>query len=107
MKNRNIALSVVFSFISFGIYALYWLAQMQNAFKEKGCDEGFGGAGTVICSMFVPFYFLYWNYKAGKRAVASNISSEDRSVIYLVLSFVGLGIVNLALIQTDINKQVS
>ena len=40
-------------------------------------------------------------YDAG---VKNNVAISDNSVLYLILSLFGLGIVNYCLIQNDLNK---
>ena len=53
-------------------------------------------------------YGIIWYYNAGKRmniaGTKYNLAISDNSVMYLVLSLIGLGIVNYCLIQSDLNK---
>ena len=53
-------------------------------------------------------YQYYWFFKMGARMKAAgdnnNVAIEDRGVIYLILSILGLGIVNMCLIQSDLNN---
>ncbi len=103
MKKRNLILCFVFTFITLGIYTLYWQASLQNAYKDK-CGEGFGGGLTVLFSILCYIYFIYWNYEAGKRSVMSGITQTDNSILYLVLSIMGLPLVNMFIMQADINR---
>ena len=34
MKKRNVALCVIFSIVTFGLYGFYWLAQINNCVNE-------------------------------------------------------------------------
>ena len=42
-------------------------------------------------------------YQAAQKR---NINSSDNSILYLILSLVGLGIVNYCLMQDEINKMI-
>lgn len=105
MKERNIALVIIFSILTFGIYGIYWVVSIQNGVKEK-CGEGFGGVMTVIL-MIVTFglYGIYWIYAMGERLHKCG-ASKDNGLLYLALTVVGLGIVTYCLMQDEINKIV-
>lgn len=53
-------------------------------------------------------YGYYWAYKMGKVVNQAKINNgmpeDDKSVLYLILQILGLGIVNYALIQNDLNE---
>ena len=53
-------------------------------------------------------YSFYWAYKMGEKMQKAGQRYgkpiENNSVLYLVLSLFGLGIVNYCLIQSDLNK---
>ena len=36
MKNRNIALCIIFSIITFGIYGIYWFICLTNEYGNSG-----------------------------------------------------------------------
>ena len=57
--------------------------------------------GMAILLSFVTFgiYGIYWNYKLGKKLTGSG-------TLYLILSLIGLGIVNYILGQSEINKYI-
>lgn len=52
-------------------------------------------------------YTFYWNYKMGKELYEAKtkkgLQASDNSILYLILSIIGLGIVNYCLIQSDLN----
>lgn len=53
-------------------------------------------------------YGIYWAYKMGQKIIEAglkrNIVISDNSVLYLILQFLGLGIINYCLMQSDLNK---
>lgn len=103
MKKRNIALAIIFSIITFGIYGIFWYASMQNSVKSK-CGLGYGGGVTVLFTILTfGLYGIYWMYAMGERLQKSG-ASKNEGVLYVILAVVGLGIVSTCLIQNEINK---
>lgn len=50
IKQRNIALCIVFSIITFGIYALYWFVCLTNdANQESGQTDATSGGVAMYC----------------------------------------------------------
>ena len=103
--NKNIALCVVLSIVTCGIYAIYWLYTINEAACTVNPPEWNTSGGMVILLSIVTcgIYSIYWHYKMGK-AFSVLPGASDNSVLYLVLSLLGFGIVNYCLMQNDINK---
>ncbi|MCI5966885.1 MAG: DUF4234 domain-containing protein [Tenericutes bacterium] len=109
IKNRNIAMQVILSILTCGIYGLYWFITMtdesNNLSDEKTAS---GGMAVLLTLVTCGIYSFYWNYKMGQKLNLAgrkyNKSISDNSVLYLVLSLLGLTIVNYCLIQSDLNK---
>ena len=103
MKKRNIILVLVLSLVTFGIYAVYWNCAFQNELKKE-TGEGFGWLGHLLmCLVTFGIYSLYWQYAAGKRL--AKLGAENYSILYLILSLVGVGgIINPLLMQNQANN---
>ena len=102
---RNIALVIIFSIITFGIYGIWYVVCFQNDIKDK-TGEGFGGIGTILISIITfGLYGIYWNYATGKRLVKAGVTDKDNSVLNLVLCLVGFGWINMILWQLAINEK--
>ncbi len=102
MKQRSLGMMILLFLITFGIYPLYWYIMFQVELKEKTGD-GFGGLGHFFVSIITfGIYPLYWQYAAGKRLAKQG--AEDLSIIYLILSLIGAGIINPFLMQNQANK---
>ena len=108
---RNIALAIVLSIITLGIYGIIWFVNMVNELNEASENESAPSGGVVFLLTLITcgIYQLYWFYKAGEAMNSAKVrrslpSDSNAGVIYLVLGFVGLGIVSYALIQNDLNK---
>jgi len=103
MKNRSIGMMIVLYLITFGIYGIYWQCSFQNQLKQI-TGKGFGGAGHFFATLFTfGIYGIYWQYAAGKRLVAAG-AKNDYSTIYLIISLIGFGIINMFLMQDQANK---
>ncbi len=108
MQNRNVALCVVLSILTCGIYGLYWLYELNEAACVSNPNEWNTNGGLVILLSIVTcgIYGIYWNYKMGK-ALSVLPGASDNSTLYLVLSVLGLPIVNYCIMQSDINRATS
>lgn len=110
VENRSIALSIILSIITCGIYGLFWYAFMTNdANKVSGEYDSTSGGLTILYSLLTcGLYKIYWSYKVGKQLynAGSNYGKDisDNSILYLILSLFGLSIISDALIQNDLNS---
>ncbi len=107
MANRNIALCIILTIVTCGIYGLYWLYQINTAACQVNPNEWSTDGIIVILLSIVTcgIYAIYWNYKMGK-AFSVLPGSSDNSMLYLILSIFGLSIVSFCIIQSDINRAV-
>ena len=109
ITKRDIALSIILSIITCGIYGIYWFVVMTNESNEvSGDNSANGGLAFVYTLITCGIYSIYWSYKMGQKMYNAgkryNKDIQDNSVLYLVLSIFGLSIVNYCLIQNDLNK---
>lgn len=109
IEERNIAMVIILSLITCGIYGIYWFVKMTDEAKQlSSSDNAGGGLAFVYTLITCGIYTIYWNYKMGKNMYEAGqkygINIEDNSVIYLVLSLFGLEIVSECLMQNDLNK---
>ena len=111
-KNRNIALCIVFSIITCGIYALYWLVVMTDEVNELAGlpGETTGGMTLLFTIITCGIYGFYWAYKMGEKVdgirTRRGEPASNSGILYLILNVIGLSIVTYALIQSEINKSV-
>ena len=104
IEKRNIGTCVLLSIVTCGIYGIIWAVKMlREAVQMK--DESDDGLAEILLGIFLcPVGFYMAEKKFGEGCQAKGIQHEDRSVMYLVLGFVGLGIVNYIMLQSDLNK---
>lgn len=107
-KERNIAVAIILTIITCGIYGLFWMASLSNETSEYLGQEPSGGTEVLFAIITCGIYGIYWNYKMGKKlydvqARTSSTPSDD-STLYLLLSIFGFSIVSLAIMQSKLNN---
>lgn len=107
---RNIAVAVILSLVTCGIYMIYWFVVLTNDVKTYSEDQDLpsGGICVLLTIITCGIYGVYWAYKIGelmKNAQEKNgLAIKDNSILYLVLELIGLGIIVTALVQSDLNE---
>lgn len=108
---RNIALCIVFSIITFGIYEIYWFIVATNEINRmtRHPNQTSGGIAFLLSLITFGIYGYYWAWKLGEKSdILKNhyleYRSTDTRVLYLVLQLFGFQIINLALVQYEFNK---
>lgn len=112
IQRRELALTIILSLITCGIYGIYWFIVLTDDInKVSGDYKTSGGMAFLYSLLTCGIYTFIWNYKMGKKLYEAgerhgkNIS--DNSILYLVLSLFGFGIVSYALMQNDLNQFAS
>lgn len=69
MKKRNIVLAVILSFITCGIYVIYWFICLTNDSNEMSETDktASGGMAWLFSILTCGLYGWYWAYKLGKK----------------------------------------
>ena len=112
VKEKNIGLCILLSFVTCGFYCLYWLYCLAKDLNElcesQGQEKGSDGGLVLILSIVTcGIYQLYYMYKAGKLISSltrnNGTHPSDDSVILLILSIFGLPLISYCIIQSNIN----
>ena len=103
IKNRNIVTCIILTVITCGIYGIYWAIMLaKEAVSVK--DPADSGVLEIVLMLFLPFLgFFLAEKKLSEGCAAKGITHSDRSIVYLILGLVGLGIVNFCMMQSDLN----
>lgn len=107
INKKSIGKCILLSIITFGIYGIYWnyLLVENTRSIQKNTDSC---TKEMLCLIFVPFYSLYWWYTRGQKINQDfrkhNYDSMSNGVVYLILTFFGLSIVSMAIMQNDFNS---
>lgn len=109
LPERNIVVCILLSLITCGIYSIYWFIVMTDESNMVSDDQTTsGGMAFLFTIITCGIYFYYWNYKMGQKLHQAgqkyNKPIGDNSIVYLLLSIFGLGIINYCIIQSDLNR---
>lgn len=105
---RNIAVAVILSIVTCGIYGIYWMIKLNDEVNQLSGEPGAtSGAMVFVLSLVTcSIYSWYWLYKMGERCDRIKGSNSSSGIVYLILGIFGLGIVAYCLMQDTINKAV-
>ncbi|MCR8658829.1 DUF4234 domain-containing protein [Paenibacillus endoradicis] len=109
IQERNIALCIILSLITCGLYGIYWFIVLTNDLGKLSGDSSFtGGKHFLLTIVTCGIWSIVWGYQAGKHIYEAQrqrgFHGSDNSILYLVLFIFGFGIVSYALVQNDVNK---
>ena len=102
---RSIALAIILSIITCGIYAFYWMYRINEELNQLAGNYQATSGGAVVLFDIITcgIYGIYWAYKMGQNCGRLNGDSSS-GILYLLLALFGFQIINLALFQDMINK---
>lgn len=107
---RNIALCILFSIITCGLYSIYWMIKINDEVNQLSGEPNATSGGMVFLFSLITcgIYGLYWMYKMGERCERiKRVPAGYTGILYLILDLVGFGIISYALIQDTLNKAVA
>ncbi len=110
IKKREIALAVILSIVTCGIYGIIWYVWIINDLNVAAQTPEDKSAGIVILLSIVTcgIYGLIWMYQAGEKIDKikgfKGEAPSNSAVLYLVLALVGFSIISFCLIQSELNK---
>lgn len=115
IEKREIALCIILSLITCGIYLLVWMAKITNDVAKVSGDENFTGGKAVLFAIITcGIYTIWWGYHVGelikKTKIELGLETEDYPTIYLVLLLCSgftsciTGFVMYALAQSELNN---
>ena len=104
VKKRNVVLCIIFSLITFGIYAIYWEVCLTNDTNKLSKYKTAGGVAVIFLTIItLGVYAFYWFYMLGKKVGDFDKDSSEGG-LYLILSLIGLGFVSEILAQSALNR---
>lgn len=108
VKERNIAICIILSLITCGIYGLYWFVCLTDDTNTVAGEPGTSGILALVLTIVTcGIYGLYWAYKCGEKLDTAhqkrNEAAGNGGVLYLIVFIFG-GIIAYALIQNELNK---
>lgn len=112
VQQRGVAAAIIFTLITCGIYGIYWFIALTNDVGKLSGDPSFTGGKHFLLSLVTcGIWSFVWSYQLGQQIAAAQrnrgiTANTDNSVVYLVLTLFGLGIVTYGLAQAEVNKLV-
>lgn len=109
VRQRSIALAVVLTLITCGIYGIYWFIVLTNEVGVLSEDHNFtGGKHFLLTLITCGIWGFIWAYQVAKQIETAQMKRglrpSDNSIIYILLTLFGFGIIVYALVQSDVNK---
>lgn len=111
IQNRSIVMYILLSIVTCGIFALYWMACVNDDVNNSlGENDTSGGMVVLLSIVTCGIYGLFWAYSLGnkisriKRMMGDPYAESSLSVLYLVLAIFTTYIVPLAIAQNELNK---
>lgn len=108
VKERNIALCIILSLVTCGIYGICWFVTLTDDTNTIAGEPGTSGVMAFVLTIITcGIYGLYWAYKCGEKIDKAHQNrgeaASNGGILYLILFIFG-GIIAYALIQNEINK---
>lgn len=110
INRRDIAIAIILSIITCGIYGIYWFIVITDDTKKVSEDNNFpsGGVCFLLTIVTCGIYGIYWAYKIGElikhTQEKKKLPVDDYPILYLILQLFGLSIINYALMQNSLNN---
>lgn len=110
IQQRNIAVCIILSIVTCGIYGLYWLVCLTNDTNAVSETEGTSGGMVLLLTIITcNIYSLYWGFKQGEKLDIAKqkkgLPSGNSNVLYLILCLF-CPIAAWALMQNELNSLV-
>lgn len=108
-RARNIAVCVILSIVTCGIYTIYWMIVLNDEVLEALQEDGTSGGMVFLFTLITcGIYGLYWVYQMGQRIDRLNSRygryTDNSGLLYLLLYLFGLSIVVYGVAQNELNK---
>lgn len=108
VQKRSIVSCIILTFITCGIYGIYWFICLADDVNTVSGDrDTSGGAVFLLTLITCGLYGLYWAYRCGEKIdkvkQSRGIVSSNGGILYLILYIFG-GIIAYAVIQNEINN---
>ncbi|MFR0865774.1 MAG: DUF4234 domain-containing protein [Eubacterium sp.] len=87
VKNRNIALCIILSLVTCGIYGLYWFVCLTDDTNTISGEPGTSGVVALVLTIVTcGIYGFYWAYKCGDKIDAAHQkrASHPTMVVYFI-----------------------
>jgi uncharacterized SAM-binding protein YcdF (DUF218 family) len=108
-QRKSIFMVLVLPFITCGIYSFVWLYQTTRELNEYTGDYRVSpGLAVVLTIITGGLYQIYWWYRMNEQLMQAQADTgysviTDNKLLFILLAIFGLGIINVAILQSDLN----
>lgn len=104
IKQRSVGLCILLSFVTCGLYGLYWMCCLHKDVSKLAKKPSSAGKMMLLTLVTFGIYMFYWMYKQGKTIDQIRQVNGSQAIVYLLLSLFGLSLIALAIMQSDVNQ---
>lgn len=116
IERHDITLRILFTFLTCGLYGLYWMAQVTNdVHAVSGRPQCAGGGKAVLFSVLTcSIYMYYWIYKIGGELVEARyrmglaldvVEKKIYRNVIVIMTLVSIGISGLQIILQSFDDE--
>ncbi|MBQ3281828.1 MAG: DUF4234 domain-containing protein [Eubacterium sp.] len=111
LQNRSVAMVIILTIVTCGIYGLYWVYDTMHALEQTSGKESSVNAIAclLLCIFVAPVGFILFGNGADEQLnmikAQRGIPTTDNKVMYMILGFF-LPIVLIPIVQDEVNKLV-
>lgn len=107
LVKRNISISLILCFVTFGIYYIYWLYKIDQELSEELGNDNLPVYDILLIIFTLGLYGYYLYYRNGKQINLLEdkygLQINDNLILYVVLCIFQLDIIVLMMQQQQIN----
>ena len=103
IEKRGIGKCILLTFVTCGIYGIVWILKLAKEMVQFKDPNDSGLVEILLMLFLAPVGCYMAEKKFAEGCQEKGIAHEDRSILYLILGFVGLGVVNFCMMQSDLN----
>ena len=96
IKKRNPAFVIIFSIITFGLYAIYWTVKTKNEINRLGANI------PTAWLLIIPIVNLYFWYKYAD-GFSTYVKKDNNGILWFLL-YLFLSPVAMIIFQIELNK---
>lgn len=111
LEKRSPVAIIVLSLVTCGLYYFYLIYALSSSLRSQAEEEMMApGLELLLCIICLP-YIIYWVYKYSKAVYYLQRTSDiqyptDNTVLNVILSVFGFGLISMAIMQSDINRVI-
>ena len=104
---KNISVFFILTFLTCGLFGiLYWQFCITNDMNKLTKSKGINGIQYILFTLLTCGLYNYvWHYNMGSKIEKVKYSGNDRGLLFLILTILGLWWINDILLQQAINSK--